>query len=200
MPFDGIVTQTYVENFETVVAKQPILRVLDSSRIEFTIFVPENQITYAPFVQSITVRFDALPDVEVEAEIKEIGKEASQATRTYPVTLVMDQPPNAEILPGMAGQASITAELPEGASQAGIDIPATAVFSAEDIEKSYVWVVDEATKTLGRREVEIGQLTAYGILVRSGLAAGDLIVTKGVNSLTEGQEVRIIDADAGNPS
>ncbi|MGI9491622.1 MAG: HlyD family efflux transporter periplasmic adaptor subunit, partial [Geminicoccaceae bacterium] len=61
-PFDGIVTQTYVENFETVIAKQPILRVLDSSRIEFTIFVPESQITYAPFVQSITLRFDALPN------------------------------------------------------------------------------------------------------------------------------------------
>lgn len=199
-PFGGIVTQTYVENFETVIAKQPIVRLLDASRIEFTIFVPESQITYAPYVQSIAVRFDALPDVEVEAHIKEIGKEASQATRTYPVTLVMDQPPDAEILPGMAGQASVAAELPESASAAGIDVPATAIFSADDIEKSYVWVVDEAEQTLSRREVETGQLTAYGIMVTSGLEPGDLIVTKGVNSLAEGQEVRVIDAEAGSPS
>ncbi|MGI9508900.1 MAG: HlyD family secretion protein, partial [Geminicoccaceae bacterium] len=91
-PFDGIVTQNYVENFETVVPKQPILRLLDSSRIEFTIFVAESQIGYAPYVQSISVRFDALPGLEVDAAIKEIAKEASQATRTYPVTLILDQP------------------------------------------------------------------------------------------------------------
>ena len=35
-PFDGIVVETYVENFETVVAKQPILRILDPSSCQAT--------------------------------------------------------------------------------------------------------------------------------------------------------------------
>ncbi len=135
-PFEGIITQTYVDNFETVVTKQPILRLLNPSSIEFTIFIPEGLIGYAPYVQNVTVRFDALADIEVEAKIKEIGKEASQATRTYPVTLVMDQPPDVEILPGMAGKAFVTAQLPEEAKEVGIEIPATAVFSVGDPGKS----------------------------------------------------------------
>ena len=192
-PFDGIVTQTYVENFETVVAKQPILRLLDPASIEFTIFVPESLIGYAPYVKSIAVSFDALPGVTVDARIKEISKEASQATRTYPVTLIMSQPATGEILPGMAGQARVSSKLPAEAKEVGMEIPATAVFSVDDLEKSYVWVVDETAKTLSRREVAVSQLSTFGVLIKSGLEAGEWIVVKGVNSLREGQAVRIID-------
>ncbi len=199
-PFEGIITQTYVDNFETVVTKQPILRLLNPSSIEFTIFIPEGLIGYAPYVQTVTVRFDALADIEVEAKIKEIGKEASQATRTYPVTLVMDQPPDVEILPGMAGKAFVTAQLPEEAKEVGIEIPATAVFSVGDPGKSYVWVVDDTDKTLSRREVQIGQLTSFGVLVKAGLEAGEWIVVKGVHSVHDDQQVRIIEAEADSRS
>lgn len=193
-PFDGVVVETYVENFETVVAKQPILRLLDPTSIEFVINVPESLIGLSPYVEKVTVDFDALPDVEIPAKVKEIGKEASQATRTYPVTLVMDQPEDAEILPGMAGQASIVSRPPEDSKLVGIQIPATAVFSGDAPNKSFVWIVDEPTKTLSRREVQIGKLSRFGLLITAGLNAGEWIVTKGVHSLTEGQQVRILDA------
>ena len=192
-PFGGVVVETYVENFETVLPKQPILRLLDPSSIEFVVSVPENLISYAPYVQEITVTFDALPGVVVPAEVKEIGREASAATRTYPVTLVMQQPDNAEILPGMAGSARISSLLPEGAREAGTEIPATAVFSRDDTSISYVWVIDTASNTLISREVDPGRLTAKGVLIRSGLQPGDWVVIKGVNSVQEGETVRILD-------
>ena len=192
-PFDGIVVETYVENFETVVAKQPVLRVLDPSSIEFVVSVPENLITLAPYVTGSTVTFDALPGIEISAKIKEIGKEASQATRTYPVTLVMEQPEGAEILPGMAGQASITSRPPEDSTLVGIQVPATAVFTGEDRSRNFVWIVDESSRTLSRREVELGQLARYGVLIKSGLEPGEWIVIKGVHSVREGQKVRILD-------
>lgn len=192
-PFSGQVVATYVENFETVVAKQPILRLLDPASIEFVISVPESLINYAPFVENIVVTFDAMPGVNVPAKIKEIGKEASQATRTYPVTIVMEQPEGAEILPGMAGSAKVTSRLPEDVKEAGLPIPATAVFAGEDPAKSYVWVIDEASKTLKSREVETGQLTPRGVLIRSGIKPGEWVVVKGVHSVAEGQTVRIMD-------
>jgi RND family efflux transporter MFP subunit len=192
-PFSGVVVETYVENFETVLAKQPVLRLLDPTSIEFVISVPENMISYAPYVDNAVVTFDALPGVETPATIKEIGREASQATRTYPVTLVMEQPEGAEILPGMAGSAKVSARLPENAKTTGMQLPATAIFALEDPEKSYVWVIDETSKTLQSRAVETGQLTEYGITIRSGLSAGEWVVIKGVHSVKEGQTVRIMD-------
>lgn len=192
-PFDGVIVSTYVENFETVVAKQPILRLLDPSSIEFVISIPENLINYAPYVEKVVVTFDALPGIEIPAAISEIGKEASSVTRTYPVTLVMEQPDNAEILPGMAGSAKVTAKLPEGDKTAGFQLPASAIFTGDDPTKTYVWVINESTATLTRQEVEAGELTSYGILILSGLSPGEMVAVKGVHSVDEGQKIRILD-------
>lgn len=101
-PFDGTVVATYVENFEDVRAKQPVVRILDTSRIEMVVNIPENLISLAAQVTDITVTFDAFPNRPVPATTKEIGTEASQTTRTYPITLLMDQPRDFRILPGMA--------------------------------------------------------------------------------------------------
>jgi RND family efflux transporter MFP subunit len=199
-PFSGVVVETYVENFETVLAKQPVLRLLDPTSIEFVISVPENLISYAPLVENVVVNFDALPGVDIPATIKEVGREASQATRTYPVTLVMAQPDDAEILPGMAGSARISARLPEDAKASGMQLPATAIFALEDPGKSYVWVIDETSKTLKSREVETGPLTEYGVTIRSGLSSGEWVVIKGVHSVHEGQTVRILDVSGEDAS
>ncbi|MGI9249154.1 MAG: efflux RND transporter periplasmic adaptor subunit, partial [Woeseiaceae bacterium] len=189
-PFDGEVVETYVENFETVVALQPILRLLDSSSIEMTLAIPENLIGYADFVTNISVTFDALPGVEIPATISEIGSEASQATHTYPLTIAMDQPDGAEVLPGMAGQAAIQADLPETA-ETGVHVPPTALFAGTNTEQSYVWII--ANDVVTRREVQLGELTTTGVLVTGGLNPGDLIVAAGVSVLNEGQSVTVID-------
>ncbi len=193
-PFSGEVAETYVENFQTVVALQPILRLLDSTSIEMTVNVPENLIGYADYVTSVIVSFDALPNIDIPASIKEIGREATQATRTFPLTFVMEQPENGEILPGMAGEAVIQARLPESAGKTGITIPATAAFASSDIDVTNVWVIDTTTNTLSRREVQTGEVTTSGLLITGGLEAGDWIVTAGTHSLSDGQEVRIVDS------
>jgi RND family efflux transporter MFP subunit len=195
-PFGGQVVETYVENFETVIPKQPILRIVDPTRIEFTISVAENQIVYAPYVTGAKIVFDALPGVEINAAIKEIGKEATQATRTYPVTLVMDQPDNVEVLAGMAGEAIIEAELPDAAGFTGISIPTTAMFAGSDSTKSFVWIINPEDSRLLRREIQTGGITDFGILVSSGLAAGEQIVIAGATLLSEGELVKPL-GDAG---
>jgi len=192
-PFDGTVAATYVENFETIVAKQTILRLVDTTQVEFIVSVPESLIGYAPRVTRVEVSFDAFPGVKVPAQIKEIGREATQATRTYPVTLVMEQPEGVEILSGMAGEARIEVDLPEGDRQLGISIPATALFTGADSNLSYVWVIDPETRTLARRAVETGDLSEFGVLLRSGLESGEQIVVAGVSLLEEGQEVLPLD-------
>jgi RND family efflux transporter MFP subunit len=196
-PFDGVVVSTYVDNFEDVIMKQPVLRLLDPSSIEMSVSVPESLIGYAPFVQDVIVRFDALPDVEIKAQIKEIGREASQATRTYPVTLVMEQPEDGEILPGMAGRAQILSKLPDSARETGIEIPAAAIFTETGSDASFVWVIDEDSKSLSKRQVEVGMPSRFGVLIRDGVDPGEWLVTAGVHSVKDGQVVRVLDEAAG---
>jgi RND family efflux transporter MFP subunit len=191
-PFSGEVVATYVEGFETIVAKEPIVRLLDRSGIEFVIDVPEASISYADYITSAVVRFDARSDVEVVARVKEIAREARGSTRTFPVTLAMDQPDGFDILPGMAGSAVVSARLPDASPLTGITVPAAALFSSGDPTKSYVWVV--ADDVLAKREVSVSLPGDFGVLVQSGLEPGEWIVTAGVNMLSDGEAVRMMDA------
>ncbi len=200
-PFDGTIVATYVENFEDVQAKQPIVRLLDTSKVEMIIDIPEGYISFEPYIDRIEVTFDAFPETVLAAEIVEIGQEATATTRTYPVTLRMDQPKDAQILPGMAGTAKGYLRPPD--ASLGILLPTNAVTSDQS-GKSYVWVLrpqgepspggssfGEVTAVANKREVTVGKLSPRGIEVKSGVSPGDWIATAGLNVLRDGQMVRL---------
>ena len=195
-PFDGVVVEKFVEQFEDVQATHPIIRVLDNSSIEFTVQIPETLMEHIDIVRNIGayVVFDTYPGIEVSAKIKEIGKEASKTTRTYPVTLIMDQPDGLKILPGMAGKAKADKEasaiIAKEIEMVGFDIPITATFSDEN-KKTFVWIVDQNTNQVNKREVTLINLTENGAMV-TGLEKGETIATAGANLLVEGQQVRIL--------
>ena len=192
-PFDGVVVNKYVENFESVKAGQQIIRMIDDSKVEMIVNIPENLISLTPNVAIVYVRFDSFPEHTLEATIKEISSEASETTRTYPVTLEMEQPDDVKILPGMAGK-TVGVEVKEGVEliDKGINVPVSAVYTAENADESFVWVINETNKTVSSRQVTLGKLTDHGILVAEGLEVGDWIATAGVNYLREGQTVRIL--------
>jgi RND family efflux transporter MFP subunit len=191
-PFDGVVVETYVDNFESVKAGQQIVRVIDDSKVEMVVNIPEDLISLAAHVQQVYVRFDAFPDHTLEAVVKEIASEASQTTRTYPVTLIMDQPVDVKIVPGMAGK-TVGADIDElGGLMQGINIPVSALYTLPDSKDSYVWVINVSENTVKQRQVTVGNLTDNGILILEGLEIGEWIATAGVNYLREGQQVRIL--------
>lgn len=194
-PFSGEVVATYVEAFETIIAKQNIIRLINRNTMEFVFDVPESLIGYANAVAEATVVFDVKPDVSIVAKVKEIGREASASTRTYPVTLLVESSDKFDVLPGMAGKAFIKATLPEDSEYAGINVPATALFSEGEMTNSFVWVINN--DTVQKRAVEVVRPTDYGIKIGSGLQQGDWIVVAGVHSLIEGQQVRVMDATTG---
>ncbi|MGB1131377.1 MAG: efflux RND transporter periplasmic adaptor subunit, partial [Haloferula sp.] len=76
-PYDGSIAATYVENFENVLGKQKVVRLIDLSRIEMVVDVPESLIPNVPYVESIEVVFAPFPEIKIPARVKEVGSEAS---------------------------------------------------------------------------------------------------------------------------
>jgi RND family efflux transporter MFP subunit len=191
-PFDGEVAAIYVEKYQNVNAKEPIVRMLDLSHIEMTVDVPETLIHVVPGVKNAVVRFAAFVDREFPAKIKEIGAEASRSTGSFPVTLILDQPPDTRILPGMTGEAQARDAL-AGSETGDLTVPLTAVFADPGApkDKAFVWVVDPGKKVVNRRAVTLGQPTRLGVQVK-GLAAGEWVASAGVHHLSEGQQVEIL--------
>lgn len=192
-PHAGEISAVYAETFQVVQPKQPIFRLLDTSRIEMVIDLPENRIGLAQYVEEVAVRFDAFPDREIKAQISEIGEEASATTRTYPVTLVMDQPQDARIEAGMTGRASARPELPEGRESPPLYVPASAILSGDGGPQ--VWVLDAKTKQATLRRVKVRDATPRGVPVEDGLRVGEWVAVSGARSLKEGQQVAILDVN-----
>ena len=191
-PFDGHIANLFVENYQAVLSKKVIARLLDTSQIEMVVQVPENLISKVSYIEDISVTFDSFPDTALAANIKEVSNEASQTTRTYPVTLIMQQVDGVEILPGMAGNASGTLVMPgtgDGLEQ--LVVPVKAVFTPDTEKQDYVWVIDKSSGSTQLRAVETGQLTRSGIQIINGLQDGEWIATAAVHTLREGQKVRI---------
>jgi RND family efflux transporter MFP subunit len=191
-PFDGIVAARYVDNFQTVQAKQQIVRLLDVSKIEITVQIPESLISLVPQVKKVACRFDAFPGREFFGQVTKIGSEASQTTRTFPVTIQVDQADDARILPGMAATVRNQSEADGNSAAPDLIVPPSAVFTAEAGQQTFVWVVAEGSKKVARRGVKTGKLTSVGLTVVEGLKPGEWVVAAGVNSLREGQEVKLL--------
>jgi RND family efflux transporter MFP subunit len=193
-PFDGAITAKYVDNFQNVRAKEMVVRLLDNSKIEMVVNIPENQISKVSNVKDITVTFDSFPDHPVPAEVFEVGTEASLTTRTYPVTLIMNQPEDFTLLAGMAGRArGLVKDVAASAAHAeGVQVPVGAVFTPETEDANYVWVIDEQSGIVRRQAVVTGELAREGIQVLDGLSPGDWVAAAGVYTLREGQQVSIM--------
>ncbi|MEA1947411.1 MAG: efflux RND transporter periplasmic adaptor subunit [Thermodesulfobacteriota bacterium] len=190
--FDGVISKRYVENFQKVMAKDPIVNLQDISRVEVLVDVPEliiAEIREESGTKKIMARFESIPGKEFPLEIKEYSTEADPATQTYQVVLIMDQPREANILPGMTATVTATSRRAEGKGRTDIFVPAIAVLVASG--NPYVWGLDPKAGVVHRKEVKIGSLEGSGsIRILDGINPGDTIVVAGVAELEEGMKVQ----------
>jgi multidrug efflux system membrane fusion protein len=190
-PFDGVIAKRYVENFQKVKEKEPIVYLQLTDKLEVLIDVPE--LMMAQFKQGtppeVTAEFDSARGNLYPLTVKEYSTNADPATQTYQVVLVMDQPEEANILPGMT--AKVTAIAKEGASgDSTILVPAFAILNDAD-GKNYLWVFNRESKTVTKTSIELGNLEgSKNALVTGGLQGGEEVVISGVTKLQDGMEVR----------
>ncbi|MHC4477799.1 MAG: efflux RND transporter periplasmic adaptor subunit [Planctomycetota bacterium] len=192
-PFSGIIATRYVDNFQEVRAKQPVVTLDDLSHVEILVDVPENAMaTVRAGNVSAFAEFTGAPDKRYEVNLKEYSTRADPKTQTYRVVLTMPAPEDIRVLPGMTATVEGTRPDQEKTSDRFVT-PAIAVF-ADETGASHVWVYDKETMTVQRRKVITGNLTGTGsIEIVGGLATGDMIAVSGVSMLREGMKVKPVD-------
>nr|NIO08507.1 efflux RND transporter periplasmic adaptor subunit [Deltaproteobacteria bacterium] len=191
-PFSGVIAKRYVDNFQEVRAKQPIVSLQDVSEIEILIDVPELVMARATRGDAKAVaEFEAVPGQEYELTLKEYSTEADPRTQTYRLVLTMPAPEGVNILPGMT--ANVHGSKPPGDAGDRFVIPAIAVFGDES-GNSNVWVVDQESMTVRRRKVTTGDLTGTdSIQIVDGLQSDEMIAVSGISQLREGMKIRPVE-------
>lgn len=185
-PFDGYVDRKFVENFDNVQAKQPIVSFLDCATIEVTAGVPEELIADGVSLQQFFCEFDAYPGRRFAAQFKELGRTPRPDNQSYPLTVTLSRPEGVMPRPGMA--ATLIVGIRQ-AQAAGYVLPAACVVN-DGQGRSFVWVYDRDRGNVDRRFVKAGRMLRDGIEVLDGIHDGEQVVTAGANFLRPGQSVK----------
>lgn len=139
-----------------------------------------------PAARDISVALAMDPKVSAMGRVREVSPRADPVTGTFAVRVRLIDPPAA-----MRLGSTVTGRMKLDGPPS-IEVPATALVRTNG--KAAVWVVDKASGTVALRNIEIGTADASSVQVLSGLQAGDVVVTAGVQALRPGQKVRLLEA------
>jgi RND family efflux transporter MFP subunit len=180
--FAGVVTAVGGEVGQVVSAGQKVVTVARPDIREAVVDIgadfPVPLRTGLPF----TVSLQLDPTIHVEGQVREIGPQADSATRTRRVRITLNNPPDTFRL-----GTTVTATVSRG-SYSILRVPETAILAKDD--ETFVWIVDPSASTVSLHKIEIAS-DEGGLRVTGGLSAGARVVTAGIHSLKEGQQVRI---------
>ncbi|WP_111683681.1 efflux RND transporter periplasmic adaptor subunit [Winogradskyella tangerina] len=188
-PEDGVIASVTSEVDETVSPGQAVATLNAGTDMEITLGIPESVINGVEQDMTVMVNFSSLPDKQFKAKVTEVSPAVDANTATYPVRVTVTNPSD-DIKSGMS--ANVTFDFGDReASKSVLVVPANAV--GEDSNGRFVFVIEnegESTK-VKKQKIAIGNLTADGFEIKSGLSAGQKIAVAGLQTLLDGQEVKL---------
>jgi membrane fusion protein (multidrug efflux system) len=193
-PFSGVVGLRQSSPGEYVQPGDPIGTLDDISEIKVDFDVSETEMAHLALGAPITARTSAYADQVFQGHISQIDSRVAAATRTIRVRAVL---PNTggRLRPGML----LSVELRSDARQ-GVGVPEAAV--VDEIDGVFVFRIanEDGGPKAERVRVETGARTDGMIEIASGLNAGDRIVIEGLQSLRDGQTVRLTESNQQSAS
>ncbi|RCU50511.1 efflux RND transporter periplasmic adaptor subunit [Corallincola luteus] len=200
-PKDGIIGRVIADNFENVRVGEAILTLHDAETLEVQVNVSEQLLALAkPDRESrkaaFQVRFESLPGKVYTATSYEFETEKDPQTKSYLAKLLMDNPVDVPIFPGMSAVVTVDMSDIERDSFQGINLPSSAVVFRPDSDidgrNTFVWKLSDDEKSVSMHAVETRKLGRTGIELKSGVKPGDVIVTYGQQQLFEGAPVKVV--------
>ena len=193
-PFDGVIVDRMVENFQDVTAKQTIFILQDISMLEIVFNVPDNDVIWASKAAassnfpSVHAKFDAIPDKSFPLTFKEFVLQADRSTNTFPVTAVMPQQKDVALLPGMTATVEVKMSDSEGGERV-FTVPQTAIVTSGD--NTYVWRCENNMVNRVSVRQDTPHNNGFIDISSEHLRDGNMIVVAGAHLLHEGQKVRM---------
>lgn len=179
-PKEGIITAVSASAGQIVSAGQSVLTLAtgEPRDVVFDVAAPDE--IPSPDKAEFRVALLSDPTVNASAVLRDITPQADPLTRTWRVRATLNNPPAA-----MALGASVTVTLPSSAA-CGYVLPASALSRYAD--KPAVFVINRQSQAQ-LRVVVPARYTASSVIIASGLAPGDRVITAGVSKLRSGEQV-----------
>lgn len=184
-PISGVVASRDIKPGNFVQINSPIIRIVDGSRLEATLNVPEREIAKLKPGQVVSLQVDALPGKQFSGAVDRVAPVVDTGSGTFRVVASFSG--DQELQAGMFSRLSINYDQRADA----LVVPRSALL--EDGGKPAVYVVRDGKAV--RVELGLGYDDAGFVEVRTGLQPGDEVVIAGKAALREGSTVQVIGKD-----
>lgn len=189
-PFDGFVQKRLFNEGETVSTGMPIVSLINKEYPEVEINIPGTDYIRREEFDSYTCTSEIFPDVFFPLELIGITQKAN-LNQLYTMRLRF-KPTSDHTYPTPGMSITVSLKYKEKESML-TSIPISALFG--DMSGTSVWVYDKETQTVSMRPVKPSGILTNGIVIISeGLKPGETVVSAGVHTLREGQQVQPLPA------
>lgn len=192
-PFAGVISERRTELGEWVNPGDGLLELVATDNLRFDFRVGQENFNIIAPGTPVDIAFDALPGRSIPARVDTIVPIKNPGARTFLVRVLADtaevDAPVA-ITPGM----SVRGKLRVDTGRSGVTVSKDAILRFPD-GRVTVYVIDDEGElpVVHERIVTTGFEFSGSVEVTSGLAAGDVVVVRGNETLQEGQTVSILD-------
>ncbi|MGO0999458.1 efflux RND transporter periplasmic adaptor subunit [Lysobacter sp. CA196] len=185
-PISGIVASRSIKTGNFVQINSPIIRIVDTSRLEATLNVPERELATLKAGLPVQMQVDAMPGKVFTGTVDRVAPVVDSGSGTFRVICAFEG--GGALQPGMFGRLRIDYDNRADA----LVVPRAALL--DDEGDPAVFVV--RGKKVARVPVKLGYLDGAWAEVRTGLKLGDQVVVAGKTALREGTEVQLINTAA----
>jgi membrane fusion protein (multidrug efflux system) len=185
-PISGVVAQRSIKIGNFVQINTPIFRIVDNSRLEATLNVPERDLATLKGGLPVVLVVDALPGKTFDGKVDRIAPVVDAGSGTFRVVCAFNG--GGELQPGMFGRIRINYDQRADA----LVVPRVALL--EDEGDPAVFIVRNSK--VARVAVKLGFMDGQWAEIRAGLREGDEVVTAGKTTLRDGSDVQLIGAPA----
>lgn len=179
-PYPGVVSQIHTEAGTYLNTGQPVISLVDDTRMEIEADVPTERI--GGLVPGTPVTFTTLGGADRQATVRAVVPTENPLTRTRAVRF---SPLLSEAPGGWAANQTATVLIPAGPARDVVTVHKDAVLNKGG--KRVVFVLKDAQAEL--TEVDLGEAVGVRFIVRDGLVPGDRVVVRGNERLRPGQAI-----------
>lgn len=184
-PFDGVISDRKVSAGDTAAIGKELLKVIDPTSMRFEGRVSADKISQVKVGQPVSFRVNGY-DQEFQGTVKRIDPSANDVTRQVEVLVGFANSVQPKVS-GLYGEGRIDAD-----TKAALLLPEGALVKAGD--KAYTWRLKD--KTLAKAPLVIGTRDPRtgNYEIKSGLAAGDMVMRTPSSAFKDGQKVEMAPA------
>jgi membrane fusion protein, multidrug efflux system len=181
---NGVVTLIQAEPGQVVVAGDLIVKIADTQAIEVLLAVPESRMNEVQLNAGVKIKLWADQQKIYSGLVREISPAADSTTRAFNVRVAIQ---NADEAVKLGETARVRFNPENEQEENGFLIPSSALTEIDG--KKSVWVINANNKAQPRTVIA-GSFSEDGILITSGLEAGEKIAIAGVHTLLKDQQVK----------